>query len=447
MKNKIFYSIVALALVFGACGKDLDSLIDENEQYSDDLTISDKEKNNTFIRKNTENKYVVNPDGLAFAVINGRTVATTQFILTDEHGNTLYAYCADMELPCYPGSTYRSVPTDGHFKNGEDIKIMAAITYMINNYGWMEISNPHGYRLIIQCVIWHIIHGYEVISVYDAESEIIMKIISHIYDNINDIADNYEAGVVITGEDVVTKDGLFGPYMIYENDLLADVDFDLTSESDIAKFINESGIEITQIKPEEPFYLLVSNDFAGELNFTVTASSGSKLVYVSDYLLFMDIREGDYQPLFHPVLSSDAIVNFYSYTRNFTVTSTEPEPEPEEPEPEKITLTGLSWNNGNGSGINQFTVNGITLKNNKNFVTPANFNVLVAKTPGKNNETAIYTITERTVADNNGKYLKIYDIKVALYIGDAWNGYKGTITVDNPGGNNNNQQVDLERFF
>ena len=44
-------------------------------------------------------------------------------------------------------------------------------------------------------------------------------------------------------------------------------------------------------------------------------------------------------------------------------------------------------------------------------------------------------------------YLKVYDITVALYNAGVWKGYGGTVTVDNPGGNNANQQVELERIF
>ena len=44
----------------------------------------------------------------------------------------------------------------------------------------------------------------------------------------------------------------------------------------------------------------------------------------------------------------------------------------------------------------------------------------------------IRTVTEITVTDHNGKYIKVCG---------------GTITVDNPGGNNKDQQVDLARIF
>jgi len=122
--------------------------------------------------------------------------------------------------------------------------------------------------------------------------------------------------------------------------------------------------------------------------------------------------------------------------------------------PETIWINGLNWNNGNtsdkdganGAGIISFSVDGIILKNNKNYVTPVNFDKVITKAPAKNEEPAIYTVTERTVT-NNGKYEKVYDVKVALYKDNVWKGYEGTITVDNPGGNDKNQKIELVRVF
>jgi hypothetical protein len=102
-------------------------------------------------------------------------------------------------------------------------------------------------------------------------------------------------------------------------------------------------------------------------------------------------------------------------------------------------ITNVSWNNGNGNGngegINQLTVNGMTLKNSKNFVDPKNFDAAMAKAVlTKNDPTPLYTVTERTV-DSNGPYGKVYDIKIALFEAGAWKVYEGQLVVDNPGGN------------
>ena len=438
MKNKIFNILIVFALVFSACSEDQLGLPIEEEFDHSAVRLT-----------NSECEYTVHPDGISAVVIDGRLEYVTRFILVDDYGNTIHAYCANMEAPCYDGARYQCASADDYFKNGEETKIIAALTYIMNRYGWMETTNPQGLTQMIQSVIWRIIHGYEVTYVDNDTGNIIRDVINYIYDNIDDISDDYNSGVTMKEVDAATKDGLFvnyGPYQVSENTLLADVDFLLTfDQNDVnAQFVNDAGMEITMVKPEEPFYLRVSHDVAGDLQFTATASTSKELWYVNDFQFFVDVREGNYQQLFRPVMSNETWTFFYSCSANLTVIPTEPDPEPE---PEKITLTELSWNNGNCSGINRFTVDGITLKNSKNYVTPEYFNVLVTKTPGKKDETAIYTVTERTVKQNNGSYLKVYDIKVALYNDGVWKGYSGTITVNNQGGNNKDQKVELERIF
>jgi hypothetical protein len=108
---------------------------------------------------------------------------------------------------------------------------------------------------------------------------------------------------------------------------------------------------------------------------------------------------------------------------------------------DEIVMTGINWNNGNGNGngngINQFSVNGVTLKNNKNYIAPASFDDAILKAPNKNDETALYTVDERTVTNGVGTYVKVYDVRVALFDAQAgvWKIYGGTIEVNNPGGN------------
>jgi hypothetical protein len=109
------------------------------------------------------------------------------------------------------------------------------------------------------------------------------------------------------------------------------------------------------------------------------------------------------------------------------------------------TITDVSWNNGNGNGngggINQITVNGITLKSAKNYVEPNNFDTVIAKTTlAKNDPTAIYTVVERN-ADDSGQYEKIYGMKIALFEDCAWKVYTGKLCVDNPGGNDEVQKI------
>jgi len=114
---------------------------------------------------------------------------------------------------------------------------------------------------------------------------------------------------------------------------------------------------------------------------------------------------------------------------------------------DQIVMTAISWNSGggngggNGGGINQFTVNGITLRNNRNYMTPADFNAATKKAPGNNAETALYTVDKLT---DIGK-TRLYEIRVALFDANTgiWKIYGGTALVDNPGGNNDNQTVTL----
>ena len=447
MKSKVIYCIVVLAVVFGAC----------SENLPEPVQVNDDDFQNMVRLNNPECEYTVHSDGLAEVVINGKKEYVTRFKLTDDYGNIIYAYCANMNAPCYEGARYQCASADDYFKNDEDTKIKAALTYMMNRYGYMETTNPHGFRQMVQCIIWTIIHGYEVTSVVNAEGEIIKEAIHYVYNNIDDLTKDYTASVTMEGENTATEDDLFviyGPYQVSENALLTDADFHLTFEPNDAQvvFVNEAGGEITSVKPEEPFYLRIPNDFSGDLEYTATASTTEELWFVDDFNFFTDVREGDFQQLFQPVMNPEAWTYFYSCTGKLTITPADTEPDPDsDPDPETITLTKLNWNNGNGcgngAGINSFKVGGITLKNNKNHVTPAQFDVLITKAPCKNGETAIYTVTERTVTDANGKYRKVYDVKVALYKDGIWKGYGGVITVDNPGGNNANQQIELGRIF
>ncbi|MDR2017945.1 MAG: hypothetical protein LBQ00_03575 [Syntrophobacterales bacterium] len=115
---------------------------------------------------------------------------------------------------------------------------------------------------------------------------------------------------------------------------------------------------------------------------------------------------------------------------------------------EKLEMTDLNWNNGNtsnkdganGAGINSFSLDGIQFKNNKNYVTPENFEAAIAQATGSN----IFTVLERTV-EQNGEYVKVYDVKVGLYTAGTLKVYGGTITVNNPGGNDKNQKIELVR--
>ena len=125
-------------------------------------------------------------------------------------------------------------------------------------------------------------------------------------------------------------------------------------------------------------------------------------------------------------------------------------------------MTGLSWNNGtvsnkdgaNGAGINQFTFEKVTFKNNKEYITPANFEIVTNQPLAPKANANVFTITERHTsqlgdkkadkwtAPITGKYTKIYYVQIGMYK-SGWNIWEGTITVDNPGGNDKNQKFEM----
>jgi hypothetical protein len=111
-----------------------------------------------------------------------------------------------------------------------------------------------------------------------------------------------------------------------------------------------------------------------------------------------------------------------------------------------VMLRDLNWNNGNisnrnganGGGINAFSIEGVTLRNNRNYLTPDNFEEALINPA--NQPAAIYTVVERTVIEGE-VYTKVHVVRVALMGEQGWRLFEGTITVDNPGGNNNRQQI------
>ena len=474
MNKRILSYLVALVLLFGACDKDivLDEQIVLDEAIETEKTFAADEQNTldealetdeiieaaeesivaliTDIAKySSEKEYTVSYNGIASVVINGKIEYVTQFLLTDDDGNTLYVYCADMTVPCYEGAKYKLVSAGDYLKNGEETKIMAALSYIANVYGWMETSNPDGYMQLIQSIIWRIIHDCEINLVYNDDGEMIRDVINYIYDNIDNLPKDYNTSVTMKGTDIAVDDGAFinyGPYNVSDNVIWVNVYFDLKFDmgGNNAKFVNAAGVEITQAKTGEAFYIRVPANVYGDFKFSAAASVTKNIWSVNDFQLFNDVREGDYQPLFYPmIISAGTKTYFYSCSGSFSVSKNIEE---EEEEVETVILSTLNWNNGNGAGINSFDVNGVTLKHNQNYATPANFDTIIAKTPYKNSNTAIFTVVERTVT-NNGKYEKVYEIKVALYENGLWKVYGGTITVDNPGGNNKNQKIELERIL
>ena len=326
MKIKVLCSyLVFFALFFGACNEK--PVMEEEDE--DEVTIEELESEIVSLDSNDwGGEYTVYAGSLAIITIDGRQTYVTRFRLIDDDGNIEYAYCANMESPCYDKSRYKSVPPGDYFVKEEPLKIKAALTYIMNNYGWMETTNPLGYVQMTQAIIWMIIHDYKLTGVSNTnDAALIRDAVNYIYDNLDAISESYLEGITVQGLDEATREGAYiyyGPYFISKNMLLTDVSFDLTIDPDGSSvvFVNEAGTEITQIKPEERFYMRAPEDVAGDFNINIAIST--ELSYVDDFRFFVDVRDGDYQQLFQPVVTPYSWVNFYSRSESITLSPTDP---------------------------------------------------------------------------------------------------------------------------
>lgn len=115
--------------------------------------------------------------------------------------------------------------------------------------------------------------------------------------------------------------------------------------------------------------------------------------------------------------------------------------------PSTLLISGLSWNNGvikdmdgaNGAGLNMFDFDGIKFKSNSNYITPGNFDALVAGS--KNSGGNYYTLLDRDPYQTSGNQVKDYYIVIAEKKASGYAYYKSTITVTNPGGGPNGKNV------
>ena len=235
---------------------------------------------------------------------NGPLVVTLKLTATDKDGPVAYTFCSDVALDVYDGSTYKLVDVLDYFKSGDAEKLMAAITYIANNYGDMEDSDLVGYYQIVQSVLWNIVNNKKINRVDNSDNKArIEEAINYVTGHIDDLVgvyNAYKAGVSMEGS-AGEGPGTYGPFNVSENPLLADVLFNLTFEEGSGKFVDADGIEITQVKPGDEFYVQVTT--SGKYKFTATAKPG--LQYVSDFLFFVDKNRPitSSQPLFLPVLS------------------------------------------------------------------------------------------------------------------------------------------------
>ena len=442
--------MIALLFIFSACD-------DELTVYSDpveDDTIEVKSE----VKNVPEGGYIMWTGNYERVIIDGEVLSITKFRLvnTVDPTDIQFAYCANRFIFCYEGSTYHPVSADAYFKSGEDTQIMAMLNYAINKYRWLEKDNPAGYDQLIQCIIWKAIHDGNFTSI-ENDAANILEMFHDVLDNFDKTVEEDETNIHLEGEGV-SHQGTgytdYGPFWVSDDGISENVDYTLTlvQDDNSAKFIMDDE-EITTVKSGEPFYVRVPEGVIGDFSITAGASILRYFLFVNDYTFYVDARDLDedgefngqpsFQPLFQPLIKIETDEYFYTCSSGFSVQNNENETE-------TITVSCLIWNKGKSYGcgvsINQFKVNGITLKNYKNYLTPAKFDFAISQAPKKYAPTAIYTFSEKIVK-NNRIYEKIYQLKVALYENNSWKGYAGTIIVDIRGGTHAHQKIELERIF
>ena len=278
-------------------------------------------------------------DGGAYVNINGVDQYVVRFNLVDDQGNiAATAYCANMDVHCQAGDKYQLVSATDYFKNGEDLKLKAALTYIENNYGYLKDSNQNGYNQLLQAVTWNIINHYPVTGISNDPDGTLYNAATYIIKNLDSLVNDYSISTNVTMEGTGSANGnLYGPFNVSENAILADVAFDLTFDQSAgsAKFVDGKGTEITQVKPGEEFYVQVADGVSGDFKFTATASLTKQYYYMNDFLLFLnvdDVKSGQvnhqpvyqpvFQPLFQPLFTPEMQTYNYTCSGNFSIVPT-----------------------------------------------------------------------------------------------------------------------------
>ncbi|MDR0373255.1 MAG: hypothetical protein LBI79_06845 [Nitrososphaerota archaeon] len=280
-----------------------------------------------------EPQYTVKHSGLYKIIIDGREERVTRFSLYDQQDNFVgYAYCLNMDLPCYAWSTYKPVSVNEYLPPEKADQVMAALTYITNNHGYIEKTNPIGYEQLIQCLIWKIVHGYDVTYIENGAD--IVNILTDVINNLDKITYDYKTGITMKGEATATPIG-YGPFWISENIILSNVNYDLTftQGGTNAIFVDETGKEIATAKPGEKFYVNLSDGASGQFAFTATASKDNDFRYIQNVNVFGDVDDTgrESNPLFQPLiqymaelLGAESKATFYSCSSSFTIQATGP---------------------------------------------------------------------------------------------------------------------------
>ena len=288
-----------------------------------------------------------------------------RFELYDTSGNlAYYAYCANANVTCYDNDSYKIVrDKNAYFNNDEMVKINAALTYIYNNYAWMEAENFGGYQQLIQATVWRLIHGYEVNSVSNPDGPGIKAIIDEIYENIDELVADYNGVTIVftrgSGEELDRtrfNDNLndYGPFYVSENKLLKNVIFELEFTQSVpgAEFIDAEGNVISSVTPGEPFYIRTPyTRLGGDIRFTASAQAGT--VYVDDFVLLCNAGDVDSegklfritgQPLIgQPLISFDPKTNPYFAGYEFNIPGEEPKVPVYSPTYKSVTLTNFGY--------------------------------------------------------------------------------------------------------
>jgi len=278
--------------------------------------------------------------GGATVYIDGTAHNVVRFDLVDDEGHVVAtAYCANMDVYCSYGDKYQLVSASDYFKNGEDLQLKAALTYIENNYGYLKDSNLNGYNQLVQAVTWNIINHYAVTGISgDDANGTLFNAATYIISHLDNLMNDYSISTNVTMEGTGAANGnLYGPFNVSENAVLADVDFVLTFDQggDSAKFVDAQGMEIPSVKPGEAFYVQVADGASGDFHFTANASLSKQYYYMDDFLLFLNVEDAArmdgqvkfqplyqpvFQPLFQPLFSPNIKTYDYTCSGKFTIT-------------------------------------------------------------------------------------------------------------------------------
>lgn len=206
-------------------------------------------------------------------------------------------------------------------------------------------------------------------------------------------------------------------------------------EENIPYYNNNGEIEFELFKKEEDLFvpflppLTSATDEDGYVLFSGAPIITGETYYVKekmtpDQARFFDSMMDEYSEVIAKDIDSDDICLEYLNSASISKAS------------------DLNWNNGNKSGLNSFEVEGIQIKANKSFRSQEEYESEIQNAGGS---TPIFTVIERNVI-KDGEYVKAYKLKVGIYENDNWKLYDGDIIVDNPGGHNDRQYVNMIRI-